>query len=545
MKKSKIKARMITPYEELPVKIAYAWTRVSSDGQKSRGSSLASQEEGITEYAREHGITIKGWYGQDVESGTKEERKCFDAMIADARRDKQVNVILCFDSKRFGRLGGGTIKLKDDLLEDGIYVIYTSETNYNRDDAGGYYADGIRDLGGKIDAKYRYKICAEGIVRMLNRGEWCFHVPLGYSRVRREERGKVKHHVIEINETGKTLRNAWIWRAQGERICDIVVKLNNLGVRMSNGKPLNEKRLSKIMQNPFYAGWIEHELIDAENHRIKGNYPALIDETTFNLANGISRHIGYEQVKETMPFPLKRHIYCDCCGGALTGYTRARKKHTHFYYKCNTHGCKCNCNANDIHASYLGLLAGYTVKEEFLPIIKKMLADEIDNHLGESRQMLAILRSNETEKRNQLDEVEYKYAIGSIPQSAYEVAKRRLSEEHNNIIVQIGEIENQLSNTFPSTDEMVLMCCRLGDIWQKSNFKERQKLQNLVFPNGVRYSRLLANYRTPNVNKVFELIHDISDSYDNEQTKSDLDLPSKSLLVEKRRLERPTPTSRT
>lgn len=533
MKKSKIKARMITPYEELPVKVAYAWTRVSSDGQKLRGSSLASQEEGIADYARVHGIIIKRWYGQGVESGTKEERKCFDAMIADARKDEQVNVILCFDSKRFGRLGGGTIKLKDDLLEDGIYVIYTSEMNYNRDDAGGYYADGIRDLGGKVDAKYRYKICAEGIVRMLNRGEWCFHVPLGYTRVRREERGNVKHHVIEINETGKMLRIAWIWRAQGERVIDIVHKLNSLGVRLSNGKPIDEKNLSRILRNIFYTGWIEHELIETESHRIKGNYPALIDEPTFNLANGISQHVGYEQVKETTPFPLKRHIYCDCCGGALTGYTRARKKHTHFYYKCNTHGCKCNCNANDIHASYLDLLAGYTVKEEFLPIIKKMLVDEIGNYLEEGRQMLTILRSNETEKRHHLEDIEYKFAIGSIPQSAYEVAKRRLSEELSNTITQIGEIENQLSNTFPSTDKMVLMCCKLGDLWQSLDFKERQKLQNLVFPNGVRYSRLLANYRTPEANKVFALIRDISESYGNEQTKSDLDLSSKSLLVEK------------
>lgn len=533
MKKSKIKLSKGKSFEELPNKVAYAWTRVSSEGQKTRGSSLASQEEDIKAFAAQHGITIKKWYGQDAESGTKRERKLFDAMIADARKDKQINIILCFDSKRFGRTGGKTINLKDELQEEGIYVVYSSETNYNREDMGGYYADGIRDLGGKGEAKYRYKICAEGIVRMLNRGEWCFHVPLGYTRVKREERGNVKHHVIVINETGEILRNAWIWRAQGERVIDIVHKLNSLGVRLSNGKPIDEKNLSRILRNIFYTGWIEHELIDTENHRIKGNYPALIDEETFNLANGISQHVGYEQVKETTPFPLKRHIYCDCCGGALTGYTRARKKHTHYYYKCNTHGCKCNSNANDMHASYLDLLAGYTIKKELLPIVKKMLEEEIDNHLKENKKLLTTLRSKETEKRNQLEEVEYKYALGSIPKSSYEVAKKRLADELSNIISQIGEYESQLSNTFPSIDRMLLMCCKLGDLWQNSNFKERQKLQNLVFPSGVRYSRLLANYRTPDVNKVFALIRNISESYDGEQTKNDFELSSKSLLVEK------------
>ena len=545
MKKSKIKLSKGKSFEELPNKVAYAWTRVSSEGQKTRGSSLASQEEDIKAFAAQHGITIKKWYGQDAESGTKRERKLFDVMVADVRKDKQVNIILCFDSKRFGRTGGKTINLKDELQEEGIYVVYTSEANYNRNDVGGYYADSIRDIQGKVDVNYRKTICAEGTVRMLNRGEWCFRVPLGYTRVRREERGNVKHHVIEINDTGKILRNAWVWRAQGERVIDIVQRLNNLGVRLSNGKPINEKNLSKILHNIFYTGWFEHELIDTENHRIKGNYPALIDETTFNLANGISHHVGYEQVKETMPFPLKRHIYCDCCGGALTGYTRARKKHTHFYYKCNTHGCKCNCNANDMHTSYLDLLAGYTVKEELLPIIKKMLQEEINDYLGESKRTLTTLRSRETEKSNQLEEVEYKYAIGVIPQSAYEVAKKRLSTEVSEVVSEIREIENQLSNTFPSIDKMMLMCCKLSDLWEKSNFKGRQQLQNLVFPSGVRYSRLLGNYRTPEVNKVFSLIRTISENYDKEQSKSDSDCSSESPFVEKRRLERPTPTSRT
>lgn len=532
MKKSKIRLNNGKSFEELPNKVAYAWTRVSSEGQKTRGSSLASQEEDIKAFAAQHGITIKKWYGQDAESGTKRERKLFDAMIADARKDKQINIILCFDSKRFGRTGGRTINLKDELQEEGIYVVYTSEANYNRNDVGGYYADSIRDIQGKVDVNYRKTICAEGIVRMLNRGEWCFHVPLGYTRVKREERGNVKHHVIAINETGKILRNAWIWRAQGERVIDIVHKLNSLGVRLSNGKPIDEKNLSRILRNIFYTGWIEHELIDTENHRIRGNYPALIDETTFNLANGLS-HAGYVQKEETTPFPLKRHIYCDCCGGALTGYTRARKKNTHFYYKCNTHGCKCNCNANDMHASYLDLLSNYTVKEELRPIIQKMLQNEIANYMGDGHTTLKTLHSRWTEVNNKIQDVEYKYALSEIPKSAYDVAKKRLYEELSEITHHIDELELQLSNTFPSIDKMVLMCCKLSDLWKKSNFKERQQLQNLVFPNGVRYSRLLANYRTPNVNKVFALIHNISESYDEEQTKNDFELSSKSSLVEK------------
>lgn len=532
MKKSKILAKRVIPYEQLENKVAFAWTRVSSDGQKTQGSSLASQREEIECYAQANGITIKRWYGEESERGTVKVRKLFDNMIAAARKDNQVNVILCHDANRFGRTGGGTISLKDDLLESGIYVIYTSETNYNRKDAGGYFADSIRDIQGKVDTQYRRKECENGIIRMLNRGEWCFHVPLGYTRTGRHLSNQIAHHEIVINSTGEILRNAWIWRAEGQRIIDIVHKLNALGLRMSNGKPIHEKRLSKILQDPFYAGWIEHPLIDNEEHRIRGLFPALIDDATFKLANGYS-NAGYTHQVETSPFPLKRHIYCDSCGGALTGYTRSRKKHTHYYYKCNTIGCRCNCNADEMHVSYRDLLEHYRVKEEFLPIINKMLKDKMKSYCNDAQQNIIALRKCETEVSEKLDNVEYRFAIGEIPESAYIVAKKRLSEEKSKIINDKEEIENQLSNTFPSIDKIMLMCCKLGDLWQNSSFKERQKLQNLAFPNGVRYSRLLGNYRTPSANKVLTLIREISDSYEDDKSKSDSDYPSESPFVEK------------
>ena len=119
---------------------------------------------------------------------------------------------------------------------------------------------------------------------------------------------------------GKKLRNAWIWRASGEREVDILVKLKALGIDM------NKQHLSRILMNPFYTdtGWIVHELV--EGRRIRGNHEVLIDEDTFNRANGYSR-AGYEHREQTNEFPLKRHVRCAACGNYLTGYeVKARHK---------------------------------------------------------------------------------------------------------------------------------------------------------------------------------------------------------------------------
>ena len=62
---------------------------------------------------------------------------------------------------------------------------------------------------------------------------------------------------------------------------------------------------------------------------------------------------------------------------------------------------------------------------------------------------------------------------------------------------------------------------------------------------GIKYDKEKGISRTLCVNEVFRVIHAISKDYKDRKTKSDSWLTQKSPYVEKRRLERPTPTSRT
>lgn len=135
-----------------------------------------------------------------------------------------------------------------------------------------------------------------------------------------------------MNEKGKILRNAFIWKVtEGIKDIEIVHRLKGLGLS------IDRKHLNKILHNPFYCGYIQHSLLGDEI--IKGNQEILIDEAMFNKVNGIS-NAGYEHKEITEPFPLKRHIICSDCGGYLTGYTvKARGRD---YYKCNKKGCKGN-----------------------------------------------------------------------------------------------------------------------------------------------------------------------------------------------------------
>ena len=89
------------------------------------------------------------------------------------------------------------------------------------------------------------------------------------------------------------------------------------------------------------------------------------------------------------------------------------------------------------------------------------------------------------------------------------------------------------------------MSCKLGTFWQNANFRTRQKLQNLVYPDGILYDKHLGSYRTENENEVFRIFRSISVSYVIEEGKAASEKSHLSPCVGMRRLERPTPTSRT
>ncbi len=526
--KAQRKQKKITPYNELTCKVAAVWTRVSSEEQEKTNCSLNTQREACEEYARKHGIRIKSYFGGTHESAKSEGSK-HKQMVREVLRDKEINVILVRTFDRFGRAGAETILVKEELKRHGVYVISATEP-CEPDSQMGIVMQNFMDLFSQMENNIRRDKTFSGTVASLNRGEWCLHVPLGYTRL-----GKTAgHHNIVVNEIGKKLRNAWIWRASGDREVDILVKLKSLGIDM------NKQHLSKILMNPFYTGWIVHELV--EGRRIRGNHEVLIDEDTFNRANGFSR-AGYEHKDVTDEYPLKRFVRCSTCGGFLTGYeVRARHR---FYYKCNTKGCCANYSVEYLHRKFIELLEQYSIPEELLPMVSEKMMN-IMIHINQDRkQQVSILNQSLKETEKKISVVKYKYGLGEIEKDIYQETLSLLVMDKANIERNINLVDEKLSNISKTLPKVLLFFCNIGSYWQRGDFAARQKLQKMLFPAPICYDKGTGDYRTSEVNALAEVIRDITTGYGGEHTKSDCDFHHQSLVVEKRRLERPTPTSRT
>ena len=530
----KTKNQKVTKFSELENKVAALWTRVSTERQEENNCSLETQERICREYAEKHGITIKKQYGGTHESA-KTEGQLYRKMIAEVAKDRDINIILVYSFDRFSRAGNEAIMTKAYLKSKGVYVISATQQT-DPDSAAGEFMENILFLFNQFENSLRRDKAVTGMTACLQRGEWYGKAPLGY-----DHKKEGKRHILTVNDKGRILKKAFLWKAnEGMGDIEIVERLALEGLR------IDRKHLNKILHNPFYCGYIQHNLLgyteDGKPVTIKGNQEKLIDEATFNKIQGIT-HAGYEHQEETEQFPLKRHVRCSDCGGYLTGYTV--KSRGRDYYKCNKMGCKSNHSTERLHQLYGALLNTYSIPKPLIPVLNKVLHKVFTEYNQERSDTRTLLLKSKSETEKELTALKVRFGMSEIDRDVYTATSIHLNNKLNEIHKALQEAERDLSNEQKYIADVIAMSCKLGTLWQKSDFRTRQKLQNLVYPDGILYDKHLGGYRTENENEVFRIFRSISTSYIIEKEKAASEKSHLSPSVGMRRLERPTPTSRT
>ena len=527
------KKKQVVKYKELENKVAALWTRVSTERQEENNCSLDTQERICREYADIHGITIKKHFGGTHESA-KTEGELYRKMIAEVARDKEINIILVYSFDRFSRAGLEAATTKAYLKAKGIFVVSATQAT-DPDSAAGEFMENIIFLFNQFENNLRRDKAVTGMTECLKRGDWYSKPPLGYDHYK-----EGKNHILTVNDTGRILRNAFEWRAEGVGDMEIVKRLKSYGLT------IDRRHLNKILHNPFYCGYITHNLLGVDECGepvcVQGNQEKLIEESLFMKIQEQSR-AGYEHQEETDNFPLKRHVKCADCGGYFTGYTvKARGRD---YYKCNKKGCKSNHSTEKLHNKYVAILNGYGIPDAFTPILSKVLKKVFEAYNENKGTAKSLLKKRETEVLKKIQELKVKCGLGQIDESVYKATLSHLNTSLAEIRKGLEESSQNLSNEQKFIDRVIATACKLGTLWEKANFTTRQTLQKLVFPNGIIYDKVLDDYRTDEENEVFKIFRRFTASYITDEEKATSELLHLSPSVGMRRLERPTPTSRT
>ena len=495
---------------------AVIYTRVSTKEQADNNASLETQMKHCKKYAEEKGLEVVEIFGGTYESAKDDERKEFQKMLSYVKRKKSIGYVIVYSYDRFSRSGPSGAFISHELKQRGVKVVSVTQS-IDHNDPSGNFMEGIYHLFSEFDNQLRRDKSMTGMIEKLKQGYWPFMPPTGYTNV---NQGKTAdQHTLVINDRGKLLKKAFEWKANDDlSLVEIAKRLN------ARGWNIPAKRLSHFFVNPFYCGFIVSKMVPGE--MIEGKHPPLISKNTFIKVHQNLEKFGnsYKIEQEVEELPMKQFVKCDCCGTSMTGYLV--KKKGLYYYKCNLKGCKNNRSQKELHQKFEELLTKFTFDEKLAPLFQKMFLHLISQRTEVNADGKKALQVELAALQQKLDNVEERFVTGEIDQALYFKFREKFKTSITQIESELDDSENQLSNLQKAVEKCLKMSLDLPYLWKKANFGRKQRIQNLVFPEGIFYDRKKDDYRTSRINLLFSAIpylKGLVDGYKN----GDLDILAK------------------
>jgi site-specific DNA recombinase len=513
------------------VKTAVVYTRVSGKEQFDKNLSLECQKKAIEEYAQRSNIRIADYFGGTYESAKTDGRKEFQRMLDFIKKNKgKISHILVFMLDRFSRTGGGAIKLAEDLRSKYGVEVYAVAQPTDTSHPSGIFQQNIHFIFSQYDNELRKQRALTGMKEKFSRGIWIAKPPIGYDVVKTNGVRK-----IAINSEGKKIKKAFIWKSEGLKNEEILERLRSMGLR------LNKQHLTKILANPFYCGMLSHALLDGKI--VEGTHEKLISAELFLKVNEIHRSnsgYGIPHKKQQDAIPLKVFIRCSECNEPFTGYIVKAKGL--WYYKCRTIGCKCNKSAKEMHNKFLEMLCEYDVKEE----LKEPLCCKLESKWHEINKESYDL---EVSYKKQLKDIETKienieegyFVTKEMGKETYDKFNARYRKEQMEIGILLSKLTIGISNPLATIQGAVNLSMELATEWASSDIDRKEKLQKLVFPNGIVYDKEKQAFRTDKVNSIFAEIACQSIVLAKKGRRQPGDIARLSPWVRQRRFELPRP----
>ncbi len=461
---------------------AIIYTRVSSSEQVD-GQSLEVQIDKCREYAKVRSYTVVGEFGGTYESAKSDkERKEFNRMLAFIKQSNKkgssqpVKTVIVFSTSRFSRTGSTTII--EEVEARGAYVV-SATSNYDPRTPVGKYMQLMELANARFQNDEKRATTIENSVKALLKGRWIGKAPRGY-----DQKTTKKEQIITINEEGKLIRKAFLWKANN--------KLSNKEIRhrlAAEGLHICKQKLSELFKNPFYCGYMAHKFLQGDI--VQGNHPPLIPKEIFLKVNGelSKNHSGYEQKIDKEYAPLLGSIKCPCCGKNLSASisTKMRKRFGRTdigYYVCSRKGCKYNSSTKKVHEAFEEEVNKYALSDKVSELLKMQLTITFEYMNQENRERAKSIKANIKAKEKELEQVETNYALctDAKKQSICEKVMTKLEKEVRDLKTEFSKVNTEILNLDKFIDFAFKMRSNLFGLWELQGLEGRRRLQKLVFP---------------------------------------------------------------
>lgn len=481
-------------------KNAVIYTRVSHSSQEDN-TSLETQHKNCLRYAESNGYNIVAEFGGKHESAKTDKRKEFSKMLSFVKRSKKVNFIIVNTYDRFSRTGGDGIQIAKELQKKYRVATLAASQGIDPRTISGELQRDLMLLIGYWENVNRIENTVRGMRDLVSKGFTPYSIPRGYINLNKG--GKAVDQKIVLNEEGKLLRKAFLWKAEKQmRNCEILERLEKLGLK------LNDRRICEIFKNPYYCGILVSKFLP--NQAIQGKHEPMISQEVFLKVNNIvaeARNHPVSHKEQDENLPLKRFARCSCCNAPLTGFEV--KKKGLWYYKCRTKGCNSNKSAKQLHTHFKNLLSSFKIEESERELIKVGITEMYNAVFEEANENKRLVQKRISELKAGLESAEENLFLGVIERSLFDKYSAKYKKEITDLELELEKMGNGSSNLEKCINFALDFCRKPLIWWESANVGEKMILQNLIFPEGIIYNRENDRVLTTKINSLFSRIPDM------------------------------------
>ena len=260
-------------------KIEALYCRLSRDDEtEGYSSSIVSQKELLSQYAKQHGMTKTEFFIDDGYSGTNFQRPGWQDLITRVEKG-EVSTIICKDSSRMARNYLQAGLYREMFHEKGVRLVCITDgidTANGEDDftpfreiMSEWYA---RDCSRKVKAGYRAKALSGAYTGA--------YAPYGYTKSLEN-----KHKLIPNPNTADTLQRIFQMAASGITSGKICVILKNERVPKPRAQTIIETdgKYSGLVKYPY--SWSPKAVIDIIQNRVYLGHMVSNRKTTLSFKN--------------------------------------------------------------------------------------------------------------------------------------------------------------------------------------------------------------------------------------------------------------------
>lgn len=394
------------------MKRAAFYGRYSCSNQTEQ--SIEGQFHVSEQFADANDMEIVAKYIDRAQSGTNANRKEFQRMITDSEKG-MFDVVLVYKLDRFARNRFDSAMYKRKLRDNGVRVV--SATEKISDSPEGIIMEAVLE---GMDEYYSAELARKsrrGREESFRKGRFLpTHVPFGYKNI--------NHHLVIDETTAPIAKGIFERYAAGERLKDIEIWLNGLGVRNAAGNEWDACSLSRLLHRTYYMG--EYRFGDFEG---SVECPAIVSKELFDkVQNRLAESAKRRRESSTgYNYILTGKLYCAAHNRMVSGISKGGK---YFRYRCLD--CHHVYDADAMHERVLNALTEYLSPDKLDEIAQAAFEVYMQEQMVDERPALeAELKNVEKQLQNAVNAVLNGFANEALKQTMQELEARQKHLQHS------------------------------------------------------------------------------------------------------------------